>query len=119
MSDTDIYKKREPMPLGNRHPKRSKRRRRSSRKSRPFDDHSRARRTKNTGLRRLLHLYRKKENEKFFWWTLLGTIVVLLVLLAIWQFGIREHFIRQQEKEDDYLHYQQPILEQEDASAAE
>ena len=119
MSDTDIYKKREPMPYGNRHPKRSSRRRRSADSERAFDDHSRKRRSKNSGLRRLLHLYRKEENEKYFWWTITVTAVVLVVGLAIWQFVIREQAIRKQDQQDDYIRYQQPILPEDAPSAAE
>ncbi len=115
MSDTDIYKKREPMPYGNRDPRRS-RRSRSSAPRRAFDDHSRKRRSKNSGLRRLLHLYRKKENEKVFWWTLLGAIIFILFALGLWQFVIREKIINDQEKQDDYVRYQK-IIEHADEDA--
>ncbi|MBN2162784.1 MAG: hypothetical protein JXR25_15230 [Pontiellaceae bacterium] len=107
MSDTDIYKKREPMPIGTRRPKHSGRRRRSNREKRPFDDQNRKRRSRNSGFRRLLHLYRKRDNEKIFWWSLFISTLVLLVGLAVWQFVIREATIRQQEKGDDYIEYQQ------------
>ncbi len=116
---SDIYKQREPMPYGNRSPKRSGRRRRSSGPKQPFDDHSRKRRSTNSGLRRLLHLYRKKENEKVFWWSVLGTVVVVVGLLAIWQFGIREYQIRKQNNRDDYIQHQQPIAGEGQSSAAE
>jgi len=119
MSDTDIYKKREPMPYGSRSPKRSSRRRRSTGSTRAFDDHTRKRRSRNSGFRRLLHLYRKKDNEKVFWWTILGTVVVVVSLLAIWQFGIREYLIRNQEKSDDYLQRQKPLFEETQPSVAE
>ncbi len=119
MSDTDIYKKREPMPYGSRDPKPSRRRRRSSRPQRAFDDPSRKRRSKNSGLRRLLHLYRKKENEKYVWWSALTVVVVVVVALAIWQFVIRELMIREQEQQDDYLQRQQPLFEDVQPSAAE
>ena len=109
MSDTDIYKNREQMPYSNRGPKNARKRRRSSKESRAFDDHSRKRRSKNSGVRRWLHLYRKKDNEKVFWWVVLGGIVVIMVLLAVWQFGIREYMIRQQEQHDDYSQYQEPL----------
>ena len=119
MSDTDIYKKREPMPYGSRNPKRSSRRRRSNRTPRAFDDHSRRRRSKNSGLRRLLHLYRKDENEKVFWWSVLVVVVLILGSLAIWQFVIREYMIRSQERGDDYIQYQKPLFEEGQPSAAE
>ena len=116
MSDTDIYKNREPLPYGNKRPKRSSRRRSDS--SRAFDDHSRKRRSKNSGLRRLIHLYRKKENEKLIWWSVLVSVAVILIVLAIWQFWIRELMIRSQNEE---MHYAQPQLAipEAPASAAE
>ena len=83
MSDTDIYKNRERMPYGDKRPRRSTRRRRSD-SQRAFDDHTRKRRSRNSGLRRLLHLYRKKESEKVIWLSVLTVAVVVLVLLAIW-----------------------------------
>ena len=89
MSDTDIYKNRERMPYGNKRPRRSTRRR-SSDSQRAFDDHSRKRRSRNSGLRRLLHLYRKKENEKVVWWSVLACTLVLVFLAAIWQFWVRD-----------------------------
>ena len=101
MSDTDIYKNRERMPYGIKRPRRSTRRK-SSNPQRAFDDHSRKRRSKNSGLRRFLHLYRKKENEKTVWWSMLACAVVILVVLAIWQFWIRELMIRSQNEETHY-----------------
>jgi flagellar biosynthesis/type III secretory pathway M-ring protein FliF/YscJ len=98
MSDTDIYKKREPMPYGSQKPQRPKRRRRSSSHKRSFDDKERKRRSKNSGFRRLLHVYRKKESEKVFWWVVGGTTFVVLLLLAIWQFVITELILRAQEE---------------------
>ena len=108
MSDTDIYKNRERMPYGGKRPKRSTRRRRSG-SQRAFDDQSRKRRSKNSGLRRLLHLYRKKENEKVVWWSVLTCTLVILTLLAIWQFGIREAIIRSQNEQTQYIQPQSDI----------
>jgi len=119
MSDTDIYKKREPMPYGSRHPKRSSRRRRSSENKHAFDHQNRKRRSRNSGLRRMLHLYRKEENEKYFWWTALAAIIVALLSLGIWQFVIREQIIQKQNLQDDYIEYQQPIYEDDTVSAAQ
>lgn len=119
MSDTDIYKQREPLPYGSQSPKRPHRRRRTSAGDKPFDDHSRKRRSNNSGLRRLLHLYRKKDNEKVFWWAMLVIVVVFLGGLAIWQFVIREHLIHSQERKDDYLRYEQEVQEQPSPSGAE
>ena len=110
MSDTDIYKNREPLPYGNKRPRRSTRRRRSD-SQRAFDDHSRKRRSKNSGLRRLLHLYRKKENEKVVWWSVLISAVVILIAVAIWQFGIRELIIHSQNEQTQYIQSQNVVPE--------
>jgi hypothetical protein len=117
MSDTDIYKNRERMPYGDKRPRRSTRRRRSN-SQRAFDDHSRKRRSRNSGLRRLLHLYRKKENERVFWLSLIIFIAVILTLLAIWQFWIREAIFRAKNEQAPYIRYQTDVL-QPPSSAAE
>ena len=117
MSDTDIYKNRERMPYGNKRPRRSSRRRRSD-SQRAFDDHTRKRRSSNSGLRRLLHLYRKKESEKVVWLSVLTCTVVILVVLAIWQFWIRELIIRSENEQAPYIRYQTDIPES-PASATE
>ena len=111
MSDTDIYKSREPMPFGGRNPKRSsRRRRRSDRPRRAFDDQDRKRRSRNSGLRRLLHLYRKRDNEKIFWWTVFILFMAGLIWVAVYQFVIREGEIREQEQSDTFREYQQSFL---------
>lgn len=107
MSDTDIYKNREALPMGNKPEK--KRRRRRSGTQRAFDDHSRKRRSKNSGLRRFLHLSRKSENEKKIWSSVGILLLALLIIVAIWQFVISEQLIRQQEKETEYIEYQPQI----------
>ncbi len=99
MSDTDIYKNRQQMPLAGTKPKR--RRRRSS-NSEVFDETgNRRRRSKNSGFRRLLHLLRKPENERRFWWGLLIWTVVVLAFVAIWQFWYLEHVARKQAKQSE------------------
>jgi|GEM_PF-2628047 len=109
MSDSDIYKNREALPFGNKSPKKPRRRRKESRRA--FDDHERKRRSKNSGLRRMLHLARKKDNEKYFWGSIGTVFIVVLVVIAVWQFVIMEHLVRTQEKKDDYLQYQPSIPE--------
>ncbi|MDF7807224.1 hypothetical protein P4E94_07230 [Pontiellaceae bacterium B12219] len=116
MSDTDIYKNREAMPIGNKPEK--KRRRRRSGSNRAFDDHSRKRRSKNSGLRRLLHLARKSKNEKIIWISMGVLFVSILIIIAIWQFIILEYQVRQQERSDDYIEYQREIPEMPGDSAA-
>lgn len=109
MADTDIYKKREAMPLGKTPPKKSRRRRSKSRRS--FDDHSKKRRSKNTGMRRFLHLARKSENEKAIWGSMGILLAVVLVIVGIWQFVISEYLIRQTETENQYIEHQPHIPE--------
>lgn len=91
MSDSDIYKSREPIPQTPNDPRLRKGRRRRSSSLRPFDDHERERRSGNSGLRRFLHLSRKKENEKSFWWGFLIVVVFVLVVIGVWQFWYMEH----------------------------
>jgi len=119
MSDTDIYKQREPMPVVKGHAKRSGRRRKSSRPRRAFDDNSRKRRSRNSGLRRLLHLYRKQEMERVVWWSALIILAVGLILLALWQFWYRERLIRKQELQNEYNASQNPPALYQDPSMME
>jgi hypothetical protein len=99
MPETDIYKKRESMPYGSGQAPQKKNRRKRSSSRRAFDDKDRKRRSKNTGLRRIIHLAKKKENEKVFWITLGGFIVLTIVLVSIWQFGVLEAKVRDAESE--------------------
>ncbi len=101
MSETDIYKNREPIQQTSDDPRFRKGRRRRSSSLRTFDEHERKRRSKNSGLRRLLHLSRKKGNEKNFWWGVLIVVVVLLVGIGLWQFWYLEHVARKQAKENE------------------
>ncbi|MDZ8117440.1 hypothetical protein [Pontiella agarivorans] len=103
MSESDIYKKREPIPMGKKPEK--KRRRRRSDSHRSFDDHTRKRRSKNSGLRRLLHLSRKAENEKVIWTAFGVGLLIVVVAIAIWQFFIQERLVRQEENNKDYAEY--------------
>lgn len=109
MSETDIYKQREPMPIGKKPDKKNKHRRRRSSQQRSFDDKSRKRRSKNSGIRRFLHLSRKAENEKVIWTTFGIGMLLAIALIAIWQFFIQERLIREEESQNDYLEYQPNI----------
>jgi hypothetical protein len=114
MSDTDIYKNRETVQMTSDDPRFSKKqqRRRSSKRD-PFDDPGdRRRRSKNSGLRRLLHLSRKSGNEKSFWVNTLIVIVVTLALIGIWQFWYQEYVAQEQSKKNELL------LGQENAEAS-
>lgn len=102
MSQTDIYKKREQVQSTSDDPRfRKGRRKRRSSSLRTFDKHDRNRRSKNSGLRRILHLSRKSENEKVIWWGLLIAIVVLLSLIGIWQFWYLDYVARKQSLENE------------------
>ena len=115
MSDTDIYKSRERSQDTPNASRPGRRRRSSSHHS--FDEKDRRRRSKNSGLRRFLHLYRKGENEKHVWRGMLILTVVIMALIAIWQFWYLERVAREQTTQDDmYI----PIREQsQEASPAE
>jgi len=102
MSQTDIYKNRERVQTTPTapHAKKGLRRRSSSRDA--FDETgNRRRRSKNSGLRRLLHLSRKEGAEKKFWWGLLIAIVVILSFIAIWQFWYLEHAALKQSRQNE------------------
>jgi len=106
---SDIYKNNQRMPSSNPPPK--QRRRASSRRA--FDDKGdRQRRSRNTGLRRMLHLIRKGENEKVFWWSMLVAFVVILVAVAVWQFVVLENRAKQKSEESEYVKYQRNIPQQ-------
>ena len=109
MSDTDIYKERESIPVGNKSPRTKRQRRKESRRA--FDDKDRKRRSKNSGLRRLLHLLRKSDNEKYFWCSMGVLFIGLLLIIAIWQFVVVENAIRSDEIKDEYMSYQPSIPE--------
>lgn len=83
MSDTDIYKNKQRLPQGK---KTQKPRRRRSASNRQFDDSNRKRRSKNSGARRLAHLFRKSENEKAIWYTFVIAMVLMLVVIGVWQY---------------------------------
>ena len=107
MSDTDIYKNRERMPISSKNPRRygkGRKCRSSAESKRSFDDQSgRKRRSKNAGFRRFLHLYRKKESERIFWWVM-GTILVgLLIGAGIWQFYVNPQRAKDQQRQHEAL----------------
>lgn len=117
MSETDIYKNREPMPYSEGKSERTRHRRHSTHQ-RSFDDHTRKRRSRNSGLRRLLHLYRKKESEKIVWLSMLVLTVLVLLGIALWQYVIMEHRIRIEEEKNASVQTQMEA-EQTEPSAAE
>ncbi|MBT8042883.1 MAG: hypothetical protein HKP10_07335 [Kiritimatiellales bacterium] len=107
MPETDIYNNREPMPIGNRYPKR--RRRRRSAEDRAFDDKQRKRRTSNSGFRRMIHLARKSEFQKFLWIGI-GVLTLALVLLsAIWEFVIIPQMAEAEDEKLEYIEHQRKI----------
>ena len=101
---SDIYKQRPEIPVAKSV---NRRRRRRSAADGTFDEtKTRRRRSKNSGLRRLLHLFRKEENEKRIWISALVVALVVLLIVGIWQFWYLEQEARQRAREQDK--YQQP-----------
>lgn len=96
---SDIYKNQQQMPVAASKPKR--RRRRSSGNTTFDDTGNRRRRSKNTGIRRMFHLFRKPANEKRIWWGALIVIAVTLSVIAIWQFLYLEHVARKQSRQSE------------------
>lgn len=87
MADTDIYKNRERMPVSRENTRRYSKKKRHS--SHGDGDRPRKRRSKNSGFRRLLHLYRKEKTQRIFWWTVILTIISLLIYAIIWDLVIK------------------------------
>ena len=101
---SDIYKQRPEIPAEKTV---NRRRRRRSAADGTFDEtKTRRRRSRNSGLRRLLHLFRKEENEKRIWISALVVALVVLVIVGIWQFWYLEQQARQRAREQEM--YQQP-----------
>jgi len=91
---SDIYKERERMPAsGSRRREGETRRRSTNRPPRKFDERIRKRRSRIRGVRRLVHEWRKPENEKVFWWGLLIAIVLVVSLAAVWEYWYRDRVL--------------------------
>lgn len=95
---SDIYKNSQQVYVAK--PK-AKRRRRSSRSGTFDETGERRRRSSNTGMRRLVHLFRKPSNEKKVWYTTLVIVLVTLFVVAIWQFVYRNHVAREQSRQNE------------------
>ena len=96
MSETNIYKRQE-LPPGKGKKRRPKRR--VPRRTR-FDDHShRKRRSKNSGLRRLLHIYRKESAQKHLWRGVVIFLLIGIVLAAIYQFWYLDKIVQKEMRE--------------------
>lgn len=119
MSDNDIYKNREPIQQAtSADPRYRKGRRRRSESHRVFDDKDRKRRSKNSGLRRLLHLSRKADNDKPIWVGMLVVVVVLLIGIALWQFWYVELVARRQTRANEGYAPIQPVESSPPATSA-
>ena len=94
MSKTDIYNTREPLKAPTTPS--SKKRRRSESTKKFGVEQNRKRRSRNSGLRRMLHLMRKPENDIKIWVTIAVLIAVVLTGLGIWQFWYVDHQIEKQ-----------------------
>ncbi len=100
-SSSDIYEVHESPRLkqASQAPSKRRHRRRES-----FDDAvtgdllaANRRRSRNSGLRRFLHLLKKPDYSKKFWLTVLGIFVAVILVLFIWDL-----FFRYPDRELDY-----------------
>lgn len=96
---SDIYKQRPPMPAAK--PRPSRRRRRSTADGTFDENKPRRRRSRNSGLRRLVHLFRKDENERTIWVSALVIALLVLVAVGLWQFWYREQQVRKKTREQE------------------
>jgi hypothetical protein len=90
MAETDIYKNRESTR------RYTKRRRRST-----SIDQPRKRRSRNSGFRRLLHLYRKEKNQRIIMWVLVVMMIALLVFAVVWDLVVKPQKL--QDKESPFI----------------
>jgi len=118
MEETDIYKNREPMPIGSGRTQKKHRRRRSRSEFAFDEDRPRRRRSSNSGLRRVLHLARKPHNQRKILIAIGAVTVVFLVFCAFWEFVVVENKAREEEKEHQYTQ-QSPDIPSHEKSAAE
>lgn len=95
MPSTDIYHVKEPAWAKAQKPDSRKRRRRRPR-TETFDEtvnkdvsRTHRRRSKNSGLRRFIHLMRKPEFSKKFWTIALSVFGSILLILLIWDWFFR------------------------------
>jgi hypothetical protein len=102
MEETDIYKKREPMPIGSTRTQSRRRRRRSHSECAFDEDQPRKRRSSNSGLRRTLHLARKPHNQRKILITIGVVTLLFLLFCAFWEFVVVEHRVREEEKKYEY-----------------
>ena len=110
MSKTDIYNTREPIKSSS--VSASKKRRRRSESSKTFGvEQPRKRRSRNSGLRRLLHLSRKSENDKKIWITIFVLIAVALTWIGIWQFWYLDYQIQKQSIEQAQKEASMPAVQ--------
>lgn len=96
---SDIYKNQQRMPFSGTKPKR--RRRRTPRIAAFDESGEKRRRSRNSGLRRVLHVMRKSDHEKKYWWGFLVLMVVLLTVIGIWQFWYLERVARGKAKQNE------------------
>ncbi len=97
MTDRDFYKERQRKPIRSEATRR-KPAGRHHQTNRLFDE-NRRRRSRNSGSRRLAHLMRKSVNEKYIWISIVVGFAIFFLLLAFWQFIIREQNIYRTDEE--------------------
>ena len=96
---SDIYKQRPQITAAK--PRPGRRRRRSSADGTFDENKPRRRRSRNAGLRRLIHLFRKDENERTSWVSALVIALLVLVVVGLWQFWYREQLVRKKTREKE------------------
>lgn len=113
MSKTDIYlsnERRDPVTPDNPKFHRRRSKRRTEKEQLTFDSPQRhkhpasKRRSKNSGPRHLRHVLKKPHVQKRLTWTIIIVTVLILVLLAIWQYWLRDRLSR-----DEQVGYEQTM----------
>ena len=91
MSKSDIYKNNEifhPTKKSNKKPRR--RRSSSASDSRTFDAPKTRRRSRNSGFRRFIHLYRRNRIQKLVWGFIWLFLLSLIIISGLWEFWLKD-----------------------------
>jgi len=99
MSKTDIYENNEQIHQRPAPARKSRRRHKSSNEPRSFDAPKTKRRSKNSGFRRFLHLYRKDRIQKKIWILIGFAFVLLLVVAGLLEFVFQDQWSKEGETE--------------------
>jgi hypothetical protein len=94
MSQTDIYKDNKPLSTGAEQPEKSSSRRRRSSSRRRFDEKDRSksmRRSRNSGARRLKHVWKKEYIQKRINILLITLGILFILFVAVWEFWYQDY----------------------------